>query len=421
MVSSRVLARVPKVRLQPEWLSGFDALGLLVAVLSIVPRLSATGGEQFAILLASFSVIAWLVTGQLSKPHGYLRSCLHEMLAVPSLAAVATLLASALMRSYYSGTALCFFVLLWTVWMLGSRAVFARFLPPVRALLIGAPGLITMVRRTPKLTITVLQTPPDRFDDWDLIILESTAAPSDAWLQWLMHADIAGVKVMSAAAFVESVTGRVSTEVLHGLWAPLVLHGHSRYASPKRLFDLAVTLLALPLLLPLAALVALAVYLDGGRPVLFWQERVGKGGEPFKMVKFRSMRQDSEASGAMFAAQGDLRITRVGAFLRKFRLDELPQFYNVLRGEMSIIGPRPEQRVFVTRFSEEIPLYNIRHHVRPGITGWAQVMQGYAAGEDETREKIRCDFYYIKNFSVGLDVQIVMKTVQTVLSGFGAR
>lgn len=421
MVSSRSFSRTRKVHFQPEWLSGFDALGLLVVVLSIVPRLPAADGQQFAVLLTSFSIIAWLITVQLAKPHRYLRPRLHEMLAVPALAAVTTLLASALMRSYYSGTALCFFVLLWTVWMLGSRAVFASFLLPVRALLIGAPGRITEVRQTPKLTITALQTPPDRFDDWDLVILESTAAPSDAWLQWLMHADIAGVKVMSAAAFVETVTGRVSTEVLHGLWAPLVLHGRSRYALPKRLFDLAVTLLALPLLLPLAALVALAVYLDGGRPVLFWQERVGKGGEPFKMVKFRSMRQNSEASGAMFAAQGDLRITRVGAFLRKFRLDELPQFYNVLRGEMSIIGPRPEQRVFVTQFSEEIPLYNIRHHVRPGITGWAQVMQGYAAGEDETREKIRCDFYYIKNFSVGLDIQIVMKTVQTVLSGFGAR
>lgn len=421
MVDSRQLARAPKVSFQPEWLGGFDALGLLVTVLSIMPRLPAADGQQFMVLLTSFSVILWLVTLQLAKPRRYLQPRLHEMLAVPSLAAIATLLASALMRSYYSGTALCIFVLLWTAWMLGSRAAFIHFLPPVRALFIGAPSLIREVQQTPQLTITALQTPPDSFDDWDLVILESTVAPSDDWLQWLMHADIAGVKVVSAAAFLETVTGRVSTEVLHGLWAPLVLHGHSRYALPKRLFDLAITLLALPLLLPLAALVALTVYLDGGRPIFFWQERVGKGGVPFNMVKFRSMRQDSELNGAAFAVRGDLRITRVGAFLRKFRLDELPQFYNVLRGEMSIIGPRPEQHVFVAQFSEEIPLYNIRHHVRPGITGWAQVTQGYAAGEDETREKIRCDFYYIKNFSLGLDVQIVAKTVQTVLSGFGAR
>lgn len=421
MVSSKGFSRARKLHFQPEWLSGFDALGLLVAVLSIVPRLPAADGQQFAVLLTSFAVIAWLITVQLNKPRRHLRPHLHGMLAVPGLTAVATLLASALMRSYYSVTALGIFVVLWTVWLLLSRAVFARFLPPLRVLLIGAPSLLREVRQTPQLMIEALQTPPDNFNDWDLVILESTTAPNDTWLQWLAHADIAGVKVMSAAAFLETVTGRVSTEVLHGLWAPLVLHGHSRYALPKRLFDLGVTLLVLPLLMPLAALVALIVYLDGGRPILFWQERVGKGGVPFQMVKFRSMRQDSEVDGAAFATRGDLRITRVGAFLRKFRLDELPQFYNVLRGEMSIIGPRPEQRVFVAQFSEEIPLYNIRHHVRPGITGWAQVTQGYAAGEAETREKIRCDFYYIKNFSLALDVQIVMKTMQTVLSGFGAR
>ena len=168
-------------------------------------------------------------------------------------------------------------------------------------------------------------------------------------------------------------------------------------------------------------LLALAVLLDGGRPVLFWQERVGKDGKPFRMVKFRSMRRDSEAAGAAFAAHGDLRVTRIGAFLRRYRLDELPQFYNVLRGEMSIIGPRPEQEAFVRAFAHDIPLYSIRHHVRPGITGWAQVRQGYAAGSEEAKEKLRCDFYYIKNFSLALDARIVWETVLTVLSGFGAR
>lgn len=254
-----------------------------------------------------------------------------------------------------------------------------------------------------------------------MVVVESTKLYSEAWLQWLAHADIAGVRVISALAFNETVTGRVSTEVLNGRWAPLVLHGRSPYTQTKRLFDLGVTLLLLPLLLPLAALVALAVYLDGGRPVLFWQERVGKGGTPFQMVKFRSMRRDAEAAGAAFAAQRDLRVTRIGAFLRKYRLDELPQFYNVLRGEMSIIGPRPEQEAFVKLFTQDIPLYAIRHHVRPGITGWAQVRQGYAAGYDEAKEKLRCDFYYIKNFSLALDVRIVGETILTVLSGFGAR
>src|SRR5690606_8449600 len=145
------------------------------------------------------------------------------------------------------------------------------------------------------------------------------------------------------------------------------------------------------------------------------------GGRPFRMVKFRTMRLDAEAGGAAFAANGDARITKTGRFLRKFRLDELPQFWNVLRGQMSIIGPRPEQVAFARDFEGEIPLYGLRHSVPPGITGWAQVTQGYAASADETLEKLRYDIYYIKHLSLVTDVKVLLRTAATVLTGFGAR
>ncbi len=155
--------------------------------------------------------------------------------------------------------------------------------------------------------------------------------------------------------------------------------------------------------------------------VFFLQERVGQGGVPFTMYKFRSMCQDSEKDGSQFAQANDMRVTRVGKFIRKTRIDELPQFYNVLKGEMSLIGPRPEQKKFVDEFNKQIPFYNYRHIVKPGISGWAQVVHGYAANAEDTRIKLEHDFYYIKNFSFSMDLLILFKTIQTMLTGFGAR
>lgn len=193
------------------------------------------------------------------------------------------------------------------------------------------------------------------------------------------------------------------------------------YAPIKRCFDVMAVLVLLPVLIPLCIAVALVVWLDGGRPILFWQERVGQWGRAFRMVKFRTMRPDAESNGAAFASSGDNRVTRIGRVLRRFRLDELPQFWNVLRGEMSIIGPRPEQVVFAEEFEERFPLYGLRHAVPPGITGWAQVTQGYAAGADETLEKLRRDTYYIKHLSLSKDLKVLALTALTVLTGFGSR
>jgi exopolysaccharide biosynthesis polyprenyl glycosylphosphotransferase len=240
------------------------------------------------------------------------------------------------------------------------------------------------------------------------------------WVRFMAECSLRRVPVYHAAAVYELLTGKVSLphhseELMDAIQLPPL------YPALKRLLDLVAVLLALPLLLPLAGLLALLIRLESAGPVLFFQERMGQGGRTFWMVKFRSMTLEADDSVARFAEDGDSRVTRVGKWLRKFRLDELPQFWNVLRGEMSIIGPRPEQVWFAQQFEAEIPFYAYRHLVKPGITGWAQINQGYAADSTETREKLAHDLFYIKHLSLWLDSVIVVKTIRTILTGFGAR
>lgn len=191
--------------------------------------------------------------------------------------------------------------------------------------------------------------------------------------------------------------------------------------SSSRLLDIVIVLLSFPIVLPLSILLAVFIKLDSPGPVLYWQERVGERGRPFKMVKFRSMQIDAEKDGPKFVSTTDPRVTRVGRFIRRFRLDEIPQLWNVLKGEMSFIGPRPEQVAFARAFEKELPFYSWRHLVKPGITGWAQVQDGYAAGIDDTRRKLEYDLYYVKHLSFWLDLSILIRTVGTVLTGNGAR
>lgn len=193
------------------------------------------------------------------------------------------------------------------------------------------------------------------------------------------------------------------------------------YSGFKRLIDVTICLLTLPMSLFAMLIVALLVKIDSSGPVLFIQNRTGKNNKVFRMYKFRSMKTDSEKNGAQFASQNDSRITKLGRFLRKYRLDELPQIFNVIKGDMSLIGPRPEQKFFTDKFNECIPFYSYRHTVRPGISGWAQVTQGYATTVEQTEEKIEYDLYYIKNYSFWLDLLICLKTLKTILTGFGSR
>ncbi len=189
----------------------------------------------------------------------------------------------------------------------------------------------------------------------------------------------------------------------------------------KRLRDFVLAVAAIVLFAPLMALIALAVKLDSPGPVLFRQTRVGWKGRPYRLLKFRSMRQDAEAGGARWAELNDPRVTRVGKWIRRLHIDELPQLFNVLAGQMSFIGPRPERPEFVRYLEREIPLYPLRHSVPPGITGWAQVKYPYAASVEDARQKLQYDLYYIRNASPLLDLRILLLTVRTLVFLQGSR
>lgn len=191
----------------------------------------------------------------------------------------------------------------------------------------------------------------------------------------------------------------------------------------KRSFDIVASILLLGVSWWVMLITALAIYLESGfgAPVLYRQTRVGFRDTPFKVIKFRSMRVDAEKNGAQWASQTDDRVTKVGHFIRKFRIDELPQLFNVFKGDMSFVGPRPERPEFVEGFEQRIPYYKERHRVKPGITGWAQLCYPYGASEEDTRHKLEYDLYYVKNYSLFLDLTIMMSTVEVVLWGKGAR
>jgi len=222
----------------------------------------------------------------------------------------------------------------------------------------------------------------------------------------------------------DAISGLARTQQLHGI--PLIdimpdyMPLWERIA--KRVFDIFVALFALTLVSPLLLIIAIAVKLDSKGPVLFSQERVGKNGKPFNVLKFRTMIQDAEANtGPVWATEADPRVTRVGRVLRHLRLDEIPQAINILRNEMSLVGPRPERQFFVDKISKLYPLYPRRHQVKPGITGWAQVKQGYDTTLEASRLKLKYDLFYLENISVRLDFKIIMYTVYVMFTGSGSR
>jgi exopolysaccharide biosynthesis polyprenyl glycosylphosphotransferase len=189
----------------------------------------------------------------------------------------------------------------------------------------------------------------------------------------------------------------------------------------KRIIDVAAALVGLVMLIPLTLLLAIAIKFDTPGPVFYKQMRVGLRGRPYMIWKFRSMRQDAESMGARWASTEDPRVSRVGRWLRKWRMDEVPQLINVLRGEMSLVGPRPERPVFVQELRNSIPYYDLRHTVRPGITGWAQTKFRYGASKEDSHVKLQYDLYYVKNLSLMLDMRIVVNTIKVMLLGEGAR
>lgn len=255
-----------------------------------------------------------------------------------------------------------------------------------------------------------------------VVIAELDAQSRERLAAALLDSRLRGLQVSDAVDFYEEVSGKIWVEALNSQWF-VYTNGFNRSPAGawlKRCFDVTFALLLILFAAPLLLLAAIAVKLDSEGPVLFRQVRVGLHGKTFTIYKFRSMRHDAElAAGPMWTVPGDERVTRVGRLLRMFRLDEMPQAFNVLIGDMSIVGPRPERPYFVDRLEQEIPFYNLRHYLKPGITGWAQVMYRYGASVEDSCEKLQYDFYYAKHKSFRCDAAILLKTVRIVLCGRG--
>lgn len=251
-----------------------------------------------------------------------------------------------------------------------------------------------------------------------VVDLHKKLSPEDA--KFVADCSINNIPVFHSESIREMIEGKVQTRHLSEN-AIGTLSPNPIYSNLKRVWESLLIIVTFPITLPIMAITALLIKLENAGPAIFIQERVGQAGKTFKIYKFRSMTVKKVGDKDKFATEEQARITTIGKFIRKVRIDELPQFFNVLKGEMSLIGPRPEQESFVKQFEQEIPFYGYRHMVKPGITGWAQTVQGYADDTDSTREKLAHDLYYIKHLSFWLDMNIVLKTIRTMLTGFGAK
>ena len=243
-------------------------------------------------------------------------------------------------------------------------------------------------------------------------------------MQELLECRLRGVRITELSTFFERERGQVRLDSLNASWLILGegFNNNSLRDVVKRGFDLVASGILLGVTSPVIAITALMIKLDSAGPLFYRQERVGEGGRVFAVCKFRSMRTDAEQAGKpIWATANDDRTTRVGRIIRKLRIDELPQIFNVFRGDMSFVGPRPERPFFVQQLAQEIPYYEARHSIKPGITGWAQVRYPYGASVEDAREKLQYDLYYVKNHSLFLDIMILIDTVQVVLWGKGAR
>ncbi|WP_167505894.1 TIGR03013 family XrtA/PEP-CTERM system glycosyltransferase [Desulfosediminicola flagellatus] len=239
----------------------------------------------------------------------------------------------------------------------------------------------------------------------------------------LLNCKMRGVIIEQGVTFYERMTGKILVERVDPSWI-IFSDGFtlSRFKYMlKRVLDIFSAGFLLILSLPIMVLSAIIIKLESKGPVFYLQERVGENSAVFKVIKFRSMGQDAEKNGAVWAKENDDRVTRFGGFIRKVRIDEIPQLWNVLKGEMSLVGPRPERQVFVEELVKEIPYYHIRHGVKPGVTGWAQVCYPYGASKEDALRKLEYDLYYIKHISIALDLLVIFQTVKTVLFGKGGR
>jgi lipopolysaccharide/colanic/teichoic acid biosynthesis glycosyltransferase len=331
-------------------------------------------------------------------------------------------------RAYWSRPYLFGTVGFWFAFAVGHR-FFRRRRPWTErmAVVTNEKVLIDHLRSAPHVNVTAVLDPAGLVPEEPLptgttLAVDLRAVLSDDMARFVSSCSLAGYPMRSLVSAYEEHTGRLAiVHLLEGWELTVPLSDRVPYVRTKRVLDTFLVLVVSPIALVLGALIALAVRLDSRGPVIFRQRRIGLEGRPFTLYKFRTMRTQDDPQHPRFARRGDDRLTRVGRFLRLIRIDELPQLWNVLWGDLSLVGPRPEQGRFVERFAETIPFYTHRHLVRPGLTGWAQVNYGYADSEADTIEKLSYDLYYVKHVSPWLDAEILGKSIWTVLSGFGAR
>jgi len=302
------------------------------------------------------------------------------------------------------------------------RAVVVGFYPA------GAPSEQTVGDRAGRAPIfppsLKLQAIVERFRVDEVIVAAREQRGGAIPVADLLDCRVAGVPVSDVSAFYERTRGEVPVESLKASW---LIYGAGFVQNPlrtlvKRVFDVVIASVLLLLALPVLLLAVMAIFLETGAPVLFFQERVGRGGKIFRCLKLRTMRLDAERDGvARWASPSDSRVTRVGRVLRKLRVDEIPQLLNVLNGDMSLVGPRPERPVFVEQLRNEIRFYDLRHSIKPGVTGWAQIRFPYGSSVSDAQRKLQFDLFYVKNHSLVLDVLILAETVRVVLFGEGAQ
>jgi len=290
-------------------------------------------------------------------------------------------------------------------------------------------GLVTLSYGNPKKVDLPIFAPPSLASlvasrRVDRILLSGTDDCPQSYFHELVTVRAMGVPIEDCHSFYERLVSKIAITDLPPEWIALS-EGFRRdriVLAAKRVIDVIVAFLGLLLSTPLALMTALAIKLEGPGPIFYRQERVGQNEEHFTLLKFRSMTEDAEAKvGPVWATENDPRVTRVGAIIRKLRIDEIPQMINVLKGEMSFVGPRPERPFFVERLKQNIPYYDLRHSVKPGITGWAQISYRYGDSEQDAVEKLQYDLYYIKHMSPVFDLQIIFESFKVILFGSGAR
>ncbi len=424
-------ARASRLRSSPVQLALYLALGVALpasawSAIRSIP-LSGPASDGWLAQIAVANIACWYV---LSKLRSYARSRLLSYVLPVNLVSFGLVFAiNAFARADFSWSLLlpCAISTLVVSYLVTARTRHVN--PEVRHYIIPGGEIGTILGRQGFVEIghaAELEALIDNGAITGSIVADLHQDMLPDWERAIARAALKGIPVYHYRLIEEELTGEVRISHLRendlGSLIP-----NLPYRTAKRVIDVAGAVILAPLLLPAMGLIALAIKLDGPGPVLFLQERLGYRGETFTMVKFRTMRERDVAADTdamrddAITRDGDDRITRIGRILRKTRLDELPQVWNILMGDMSWIGPRPEARALADWYEQEIPFYSYRHIVRPGITGWAQVNQGHVADIDAVSTKLRLDFYYVKNLSLWLDILIGLKTLRVIVGGFGAK